>query len=43
MFIVGPRFGAQAQQVGGSGPRSPKQWICRKRVIELGPNEVNVS
>ena len=23
--IVGPRSGAQAQQVGGSGPRSPKQ------------------
>ena len=40
---VGPRFGAQAQQVGGSGPRSPRQWICREQVTELGLNEVSVN
>ena len=37
---VGSRFRAQAQQVWGSGPRSPKQWIYREWAIELGLNEV---
>ena len=41
--VYGLVFGVQAQQVGDSGPRSPRQWICRERVIELGPNEVSVS
>ena len=40
---VGAVFGAQAQQVGGSGPKVPRQWICRERVTELGLDEVNVS
>ena len=40
---VGSLFGAQAQQVGDSGPRYSRQWICKERVIELGPNEVSVS
>ena len=40
---VGPRFRAQAQQVGGSGSRSSRQWICRERVTELDPNEVSVT
>ena len=43
MVRVGPLFRAQAQQVGDSSPRSPRQWICRERVTELGPNEVSVS
>ena len=43
MVCVGPLFGAQAQQIDDSGPRSPRQWICREWVTELGPNEVSVS
>ena len=41
--IVGAVFGAQAQQVSGSGPKGPRQWICREWVTELGLNEVNVN
>ena len=41
MYIVGSRFGAQAQKVWGLGPMSPKQWICREWVKELGPSELD--
>ena len=43
IIIVGSVFRAQTLQVGDSGPKNPRQWICRERVTELGLNEVNVS
>ena len=41
--LVGAVFGAQAQQVSGSGPKDPRQWIYREWVTELGLDEVNVN
>lgn len=43
MHTVESVFKAQAQQVGDSGPKNPRQWICRERVTELGLNNVNVN
>ena len=40
---VGAVFGAQAQQASGSGPKVPRQWICREWVTELGLDGVNAS
>ena len=36
MHTVGSRFEVRAQQLCGSGPRSPEQWICRELVTRTG-------
>ena len=41
MIVLGSRFGVRAQQLCGSGPRSPKQWICREWVTRTGLWYVN--
>ena len=40
-IYVGSQFEAQARNIWSLGPMSPIQWICRKWVKELSPNELD--